>query len=185
MSSDSEESVRSTWGLIAAAAGLTWALSPAAIMLVDLRIGNGVYLLPLALMFGTLYSMGDRIASSSVSLLGYLITGLGVIIVAVGSVMEAVFQVGALAQRGLAQGQVYYLGLLVLLLGALFLGAGLWRDGKMRYVGPAFVIVLPVTVAGFYLFDVLGLAALNWIPITVPYGLAWIGLGYDLWQMES
>ena len=149
------------------------------IMLFDLRLANAIYLVPIALMFGTLYVLGNEIAASSISLIGYLISGVGMLVLAVGSTLEALFEEGTLATRGVAQGQVFYLGLFGILLGSVFLGVGLWRDDELS-VGLSFLVVLPLTLVGFWVFNFAGLVSFNWIPIMVPYGLAWIVLGDSL-----
>lgn len=168
------------WGQVAIIAGIGWALAPLPLTILEMRVLNAAYLLPLGLMFGTFYMVGDHIASSSLSLIGYLITGIGMIVLAAGSLMETLYDVGTLVTWGVAQGQVFYLGLLGILLGSLFLGAGLIRERKMMSAGIGLVLVLPVTVVGFWGFDMMGWGTFNWMPITVPYGGAWVILGLEI-----
>jgi hypothetical protein len=104
------------------------------------------------------------------------------VVLAVGALIEAVFPVATLATRGLAQGQVFYVGLFAVFLGALFLGGGLWWARERSHAGAALALVVPVSVAGFWLFHDMGWATLNWIPVTVPYGAAWLLLGVTIWR---
>lgn len=171
---------RTEWGKLLTIAGIFWALAPAPMMAIESRLVNFIYLFPIGLMLASLTVMGRSIAPGPISLIGYLVTGMGLIVAAVGTILEATFDVATLVQWGLAQGQVFYLGMFILLVGALFLGAGLWRETTFSIAGPALFLVLPVTVAGFWIFNLLGLGNLNWIPITLPYGLGWISLGYEL-----
>lgn len=175
---------RRTWGLVAVFGGIGWALAPVPIMVMDLRVANAAYLVPLALLLGTMWALGEEIAASSTSLIGYLITGIGMVVLGIGSLLEALFDVATLAQRGLAQGQIFYVGLFALLLGSVFLGVGQWRDGRRWYVGPSLMGVLPLTLGGFWLFNRAGWVGMNWIPVTVPYGVAWMVLGYSIWNRD-
>lgn len=173
-----------SWAPVMILAGLLWGASPAPIHFLEPRIINAVYLLPLALMLFILYRLGDSIARDPISLIGYLLSGMGMVIAGVGSILESTMEVGTLAQWGLAEGQVFYVGLFVILVGSTFFGAGLWREDRFSLVGPALFLVLPVTAVGFLGFNAMGLANLNWIPITVPYGLVWVIFGWELWESE-
>ncbi|MFB6112759.1 MAG: hypothetical protein ABEJ58_01495 [Halodesulfurarchaeum sp.] len=171
---------RGPWAPIVVVAGLVWAVAPAPTMVVEPRIVNVVYVVPIALMIVSLSALGRAIAPGPISLIGYLFTGMGLVVNAIGSILEGVVDVATLAQWGLAQGQVFYLGLFVVLVGAVFLGVGLWRETGFRFAGPMFFLVMPVTVGGFWGFTTLGMTRWNWVPITVPYGVAWVFLGYEL-----
>lgn len=182
MSEHSAGVSRKQWALVAIISGVAWAAAPAVVSLLDVRIINAVYLLPLALMFGTFYELGDEIATASLSLIGYLTSGIGMLVLAAGSLLEALFDVGRLATWGVAQGQVFYLGLFGVLLGSLFLGVGLLRERRLWYGGLGLILVLPFTVVGFWAFNVAGWDTLNWIPIMVPYGGAWMTLGIEIFR---
>lgn len=168
------------WGPLMLFAGLLWAVAPTPIHILEPRYINAVYVLPLAFMLISLFNVGEAIAMDPITLIGYLVSGMGMVIVGVGSVLEAALEVGTLAEWGLAEGQVFYLGLFILFVGSTFMGAGLWRERRFEFAGPVFFLVLPVTLIGFYGFNTFGFTELNWIPITAPYGLAWMLLGWEL-----
>lgn len=169
-----------SWGHIMILAGLLWAVSPAPIYVLEARIMNAAYLLPLGLLVYTLYRLGDSLARDPISLIGYLLSGMGMTVTGIGSVLEATMEVGTLAQWGVAEGQIFYIGLFIMFVGSTFFGAGLWREDRFFLVGPGLFLVFPVTLVGFWGFNSMGLADLNWIPITVPYGIAWVVFGWEL-----
>lgn len=184
MSETSVSSGSRSWAPLIILAGILWAGSPAVINFFDPRFINAVYLLPLGLMLITLYRIGDLIARDPISLIGYLLSGMGMVIAGIGSLLEATMEVGTLAQWGLAEGQVFYVGLFVLLVGSTFFGAGLWREDRYSLVGPALFFVLPATAVGFWGFNSMGMATLNWVPITVPYGIGWVIFGWEVFTTE-
>jgi hypothetical protein len=173
------------WGPLMIVAGVSWSIAPAPIHFLEPRFINAVYVVPLAIMLISLYSLGEEIARDPVGLIGYLLSGIGMVVAGVGSVLEATLEVGTLAQWGLAEGQVFYLGLFIMFVGSAFMGTGLWRERRFVFAGPLLFLVLPATLVGFYGFNTIGMTDLNWIPITTPYGLAWVFLGWELGTFEE
>lgn len=170
-------------GPVAVLAGATWAVAPVPTMLVGSRWINAVYVLPLGLLVAGLAALRLRTDAGPVGDIGYGLTLGGVVLTLTGSLLQAAFSLAQLAQWGVAGGLVFFGGFYTLLGGSLFLGVGLWGEDTLSRAGPVLLVLsLPVALVGFRLFNSGGLAQVNWVPFTVPYGTAWVVLGYDLWS---
>lgn len=173
-------------GPAAVVGGLLWSVSPFVASLVESRWINAFYLLPLALLLFGLVRVYRRVDAGPVTQVGYVLTTGGIAVAGVGSVLEAVFRISTLVTWGIGTGTVFFAGFYVLLIGALFLGIGLWGVTNMSRVGPGLLAVaLPAALVGFRLFNSGGLQDVNWVPFTVPYGVAWVAIGVDLWRRRE
>jgi hypothetical protein len=162
-------------------AGVSLAVSPVSAMVIENRWINAVYVLPLLLLGVAILTIGVRTERDLAGDIGYWMTLVGVVVLLVGSALEAVFPPALLLEWQLGGGIVFFAGFYVLLFGGLFLGIGLLRTSSLSPSGPALLALsFPLAVVGFRAFNMLGLEEFNWVPFSVPYGLAWIVLGLDL-----
>lgn len=169
-------------GPAAALGGALWAVAPLPGMFLESRWVNAVYLLPLALLLVGMAGLRLQTECGPEGDVGYLLTLGGMALSLAGSLLEAALRPATLVEWGLGGGLVFFAGFYLLLLGSLFLGIGLWRGTVPSRAGAALLVLsLPVAVVGFRAFNSGGLADVNWIPFTVPYGVAWVVLGYGLW----
>lgn len=168
-------------GPLAIGGGLLWALAPVPAMMLESRLANVAYVPALVLLLGGVIGLRLRTDTGPVADVGYLLTLGGVALATAGSILEATVRLATLVEWGIADGIVFFAGLYMLLLGSLFLGIGLWRGDPPSRLGAALLVAcLPVAVVGFRAFNTGGLVDVNWIPFTVPYGTAWIIIGYAL-----
>lgn len=164
--------------LAAVGAGVLLAVAPLPTMMVENRLINAVYLLPLLLLVAGLHALGAQTDRDIAGNIGYWMSFAGAVVASIGSVLEAVFAPGTLAEWNLFGGVVFFVGVYLLLLGGLFLGVGLLGTSTLSRVGPLLLVVsLPLAVIGLRGFNAIGLQELNWIPVSVPYGTAWLVLG--------
>lgn len=172
------------YGVLAAiGAGVLLAVAPLPTMMVENRLINAVYLLPLLLLMAGLPALGAQTNRDIAGNIGYWVSFTGVVVSSIGSVLEAVFAPGTLAEWNLVGGVVFFVGVYLLLLGGLFLGVGLLRTSTLSRVGPLLLVVsLPLAVIGLRGFNAMGLQEINWIPVSVPYGMAWLVLGIAMWK---
>jgi hypothetical protein len=162
-------------------AGVLLAVAPVPTMIVDSRLINAVYLLPLLLLAAGVLTQGARTRRDIAGDIGYWMTLTGVVVSIIGSVLEAVFAPSMLAEWNLAGGIVFFVGVYFLLFGGLFLGVGLLRTSQLSRAGPLLLVLsFPLAVIGLRWFNAIGLQDFNWVPVAVPYGLAWLLLGIDL-----
>ncbi len=162
-------------------AGVSLAVSPVSAMVIENRWINAVYILPLLLLAVAILTIGTRTERDLAGDIGYWMTLVGVVVLFVGSVLEAVFPPALLAEWELGGGIVFFAGFYLLLFGGLFLGIGLLRTSTLSRIGLALLALsFPLAAVGFRVFNTIGLAEFNWIPFSVPYGLAWVVLGIDL-----
>ena len=162
-------------------AGVSLAVSPVSAMVIETRWINAVYILPLLLLAVAILTIGVRTERDLAGDIGYRMTLVGVAVLLVGSALEAVFPPALLTEWELGGGIVFFAGFYLLLFGGLFLGIGLLRTSTLSRIGLALLALsFPLAVVGFRVFNTLGLQAFNWVPFSVPYGLAWVVLGIDL-----
>jgi len=194
-------SVLVRWGAWAGVlGGLLWSLFPLAIVVVsieDTQPGTLTHLsaavvywlmavLPLLLLLVGLAGLRALHSSAYGRLgnVGFLVSFLALVLMLVGNAVE----VASLTFSGSDSdvGHIIFLiGFLLLLVGSVLVGILILRtqrDPSSRIGGLLFVAALPV---GILLGIVLGVIAPRtdlgfWAAITVPYGIAWLLLGYTL-----
>jgi hypothetical protein len=180
--------------------GLLWALFPLATVLVDMSntqpgslnhlAAAGVYwlmaVLPLLLLLIGL--AGLRALSSGaygrLANVGFLVSFLALALMFIGNAVEIASLTFSGSESSLGH-SIFLIGFLVLLVGSILLGIAIVRtrrDPSSRVGGPLLVGALPL---GIVLAVALGAIAPRtdlgfWAAITVPYGVAWLLLGYAL-----
>jgi hypothetical protein len=180
--------------------GLLWALFPLATVLVDMSntqpgslnhlAAAGVYwlmaVLPLLLLLVGLAGLRalPSGAYGRLANVGFLVSFLALALMFIGNAVE----IASLTFRGTESSlghTMFLIGFLVLLVGSVLLGIALvrtQRDPSSRLGGIVLLLALPL---GILLAIVLGAIAPRtdlgfWAAITVPYGVAWMLLGYAL-----
>lgn len=179
----SVERVTASSGPLAMVGGVLWAVAPAVTLLLERRLINAVYLLPLALVLLGLFGLWRHTEPGVVGLVGYTVVLGGILFSAIGSALASLFSPGTLVAWGVGTG-VFYIGFYLLVVGAVFIGGDLLHGGvasrRLELGAGLLVLTLPVAVLGLRAFNALGFAGVNWLPFTLPFGVAWVVVGYGL-----
>lgn len=107
---------------------------------------------------------------------------IGVGIVAVALVAQAVGRLSELSGSGALEGLVFPLGVLVMVAGLVVYGVATWRAAVLpRWVAIGLVVVPPLAIVAAVTFEEIGLDAEHG---EVLLGLLWVVVAYALWSTK-
>jgi hypothetical protein len=108
---------------------------------------------------------------------------IGVGIVAIALVAQAVGRLSELSASGALEWLVFPLGVLVMVAGLVVYGVATWRAAVLpRWVAIGFVVIPPLAIVAAVTFEEIGLDAEYG---EVLLGLLWIAVAYALWSRSG